>query len=46
MVQPPQWPVYDMGQPFVDLTKALALAAELDDQVLVQRLAIRPTPAG
>ena len=38
-VPPPQWPVYDMGQPLVDLTKALALADELDDQVRVQRLA-------
>jgi len=38
-VPPPQWPVYAMGAPLVDLTKALALADELDDQVLVQRLA-------
>lgn len=28
----PDWPVFDMGQPLVDLTKALALADELDDQ--------------
>lgn len=28
----PTWPVYDMGVPLVDLTKALALADELDDQ--------------
>ena len=28
----PVWPVFDMGQPLVDLTKALALADELDDQ--------------
>jgi hypothetical protein len=28
----PTWPVFDMGQPLVDLTKALALADELDDQ--------------
>ncbi len=27
----PQWPVFDMGQPLVDLTKAMALADELDD---------------
>jgi hypothetical protein len=28
----PEWPVFDMGQPLVDLTKAMALADELDDQ--------------
>ncbi len=28
----PTWPVFDMGQPLVDLTKAMALADELDDQ--------------
>ena len=28
----PDWPVFDMGPPLVDLTKALALADELDDQ--------------
>jgi hypothetical protein len=28
----PNWPVFDMGLPLVDLTKALALADELDDQ--------------
>jgi hypothetical protein len=28
----PIWPVFDMGQPLVDLTKAMALADELDDQ--------------
>ncbi len=28
----PQWPVFDMGVPLVDLTKALALADTLDDQ--------------
>lgn len=27
----PTWPVFDMGQPLVDLTKAMALADELDD---------------
>jgi hypothetical protein len=27
----PDWPMFDMGQPLVDLTKALALADELDD---------------
>jgi hypothetical protein len=29
---PPFWPLVDMGLPLVDLTKALALADELDDQ--------------
>ena len=28
----PEWPVFDMGQALVDLTKAMALADELDDQ--------------
>lgn len=28
----PTWPMFDMGQPLVDLTKAMALADELDDQ--------------
>ncbi len=28
---PPQWLVLDMGEPLVDLTKACALANELDD---------------
>lgn len=28
----PSWPTYDMGPLLVDLTKALALADELDDQ--------------
>ena len=27
----PEWPVFDMGAPRVDLSKALALADELDD---------------
>jgi hypothetical protein len=31
-VAEPLWPVFDMGQPLVDLTKAMALADELDDQ--------------
>jgi hypothetical protein len=29
----PTGPVFDMGQPLVDLTKAMALADEPDDQV-------------
>jgi hypothetical protein len=28
----PEWPVYDMGEPLLDLTKAMSLADELDDQ--------------
>jgi hypothetical protein len=32
MKRAPSWPVMDMGAPLVDLTKALALADELDDQ--------------
>jgi hypothetical protein len=28
----PEWPRFDMGQPLVDLTKAMALADALDDQ--------------
>jgi hypothetical protein len=30
--QAPAWPVFNMGQPLVDLTKAMALADALDDQ--------------
>lgn len=29
--RPPEWPSFDMGAPLVDLTKAMALADELDD---------------
>jgi hypothetical protein len=28
----PAWPVFDMGQPLVDLTKAMPLADQLDNQ--------------
>jgi hypothetical protein len=28
----PDWPVFRMGAPLVDVTKAMALADELDDQ--------------
>ncbi|MFN0186656.1 MAG: hypothetical protein ACKVQR_22830 [Aquabacterium sp.] len=28
----PDWPLFDMGAPLVDVTKALALADELDDK--------------
>lgn len=32
---------YDMGIPRVDLTKALALAAELEDHEIVRKMALR-----
>jgi hypothetical protein len=32
-------PTYDMGEPLVDITKALRLAGELEDQDRVSRLA-------
>ncbi len=32
--QPPDWPCFDMGAPLVDLTKAMALADQLEDQAL------------
>ena len=38
-VPPIEWPVFDMGQPLVDLTKALSLAAELEDREKIARMA-------
>lgn len=35
----PELPAYDLGEPFVDVTKALRLAGELEDQQLSGRLA-------
>ncbi len=35
--KPPEFPTYDMGEPLVDLTKALALAAELEDQAYIAK---------
>lgn len=35
----PPIPTYDMGEPLVDVTKALRLASELEDQELTARLA-------
>lgn len=35
----PQWPCHDMGTARVDLTKALALAEELEDRDLAAKLA-------
>jgi hypothetical protein len=37
-VPAPVWPLYDMGVPLVDLTKAMALADELDDQDRARRM--------
>jgi hypothetical protein len=34
-------PTFDMGTPAVPLTKALSLAADLEDQQIVRRLAPR-----
>jgi hypothetical protein len=34
-------PTFDMGEPLVDLTKALRLAGELEDEELLRRLAAR-----
>ncbi len=34
----PQWPVFDMGSPLVDLTKAAALADELADREALAKL--------
>lgn len=36
---PPQWPVFDMGAPLIDLNKANALAAELEDRDVMAKLA-------
>jgi len=33
-------PTYDMGEPSVDLTKALALASDLEDEEIVRKLAL------
>jgi len=34
-------PTFDMGEPLVDLTKALRLAGELEDEEIRRRLAAR-----
>ena len=36
---PAEFPTYDMGPPLVDVTKALRLAGELEDQERASRLA-------
>lgn len=33
--------VFDMGEPRVDIDKALRLAADLEDEALIRKLAIR-----
>ena len=35
----PEFPAHDMGEPRVDVTRALALAGELEDQELARELA-------
>ncbi len=35
---PKPFPAHDMGQPLIDVTKALRLASELEDQDLAARL--------
>jgi hypothetical protein len=39
-VPSPVWPVYDLGLPLVNLTHAMALADELDDQEHARRMAV------
>lgn len=34
-------PTYDMGEPVIDLTKALRLTGELEDEEIMRRLAAR-----
>jgi hypothetical protein len=36
--RPPAWPVHDLGRALVDLDKAIALAAELDDQAAIGKM--------
>jgi hypothetical protein len=38
---PFETPTFSMGNPAVDLTKALAIAAELEDRELVRKLELR-----
>jgi hypothetical protein len=39
------FPTYDMGVPLVDLTKALSLAYELDDQETIRKMQERDAKA-
>jgi hypothetical protein len=43
--KPFRQPTYDMGRPLVDLTKALALAGELEDAENIERSGRRPRRA-
>lgn len=36
--KPVRLPTFNMGKPLVDLTKALALAAELEDQEIIAKM--------
>ncbi len=36
--EPVDFPVHDMGEPLVDLTKSLRLAGELEDEELIRKL--------
>ncbi len=36
--KPAVFPTYDLGEPLVDLTKALQLAGELEDEELARRM--------
>jgi hypothetical protein len=37
--EPVDFPIHDMGEPLVDLTKSLRLAGELEDDELIRKLA-------
>ena len=37
-LRPSDFPVHDMGEPLVDLTKSLRLAGELEDEELIRKL--------
>lgn len=37
--RPYRTPTFDMGRPLVDLTKALRLAGELEDEEIIRKLA-------
>jgi hypothetical protein len=40
--QEASFPTYDMGEPFVDITKALQLAGELEDEEILRRMRLGP----
>lgn len=39
------WPTYDMGEPLMDITKALRLAGELEDEHILDQMGRDPRPA-